>query len=123
MTITILIWAFALASVGAFILGSLRIRVFLGQWLRRLRGKKVVDSHQFAVSLVAQNGAVPTTTKRRGYDSPELFRKDTLIRIKTLQARIEENAKRISKIAQRMKEQKKVYDAREKRLEDEDESE
>lgn len=119
---TILIWTFAFACVGALVFGLLKVRVLFGQRFRRRRVKRAEESPAFSVPRLAQDCPIPTKS-RRGYDCPEIFRKDTLVRIKILQARIQENAERINRITQRMKQQRKVYNDRTKRLEDEDESE
>jgi hypothetical protein len=116
-------WIFAAVGVGAVIFKFPRVGALLGQRFRRhriIQGKTVPA---VSISRLAQDCPTPVTTTRRGYDTPEIFRKDTLVRIKILQLRIEENAKRISKMTRRMRQYKKVYEDRIKRLDDEDENE
>jgi hypothetical protein len=116
----ILGWIFAVVAV---VFGFPRVRAWLRQGRCRRIIKQVENSPLISASRFAQDNPTPVTRSPRGYDSPEVFRKDTLVRIKILQLRIEENAKRISKITQRIRQYKKVYDDRTKRMDDEDENE
>ena len=110
-------------AVVAMVFGFPRVRALLRQGRRRRIIKQVENSPPMSVSRFAHDNPISVARSPRGYDSPEVFRKDTLVRIKILQLRIEENAKRISKITERMRQYKKVYDDRTKRIDDEDENE
>ena len=44
---------------------------------------------------------IPIKNKPRGYDSPELYRRDTFVRIKILEGRIKESVKKINEMLNR----------------------
>ena len=120
---TIFWWVIGFAFVCALVFGCRMVVDLIGQWRIRSRMRKVRTTSSFPVAHHAQDYPTAIATNPRGCDSPEIFRKDTLIRIKILQTRIEENAQRIIKISQRMEQSKRVYAGCAKTKEEDEECE
>ncbi len=53
------------------------------------------------IHFTANSQNTPIKNKPRGYDSPELYRRDTFVRIKILEGRIKESVKKINEMLNR----------------------
>lgn len=51
--------------------------------------------------FIVNSQNIPIKNKPRGYDSPELYRRDTFVRIKILEGRIKESVKKINEMLNR----------------------
>jgi hypothetical protein len=91
-----ILWYILLLAIGAGVVFTYAIADELfHQWRQRKdRKKKTETENHLAVKPEPMQRTVDTKLIVRGYDSPDLFREDTLIRIRELERKIEADLKK-----------------------------
>ena len=102
MTETIFWWVFTLACVFTFFFSYGMVEDLIRGWLRRLHARKIRETFPSNVSQPYRLSSADAVTTFRGYDTPQLFREDTLIRIKRLKDDIEEHKEKMNEITKQL---------------------